>query len=241
MRGDGAHRGEEDLAPGGLVAELLERLAVGRTGIAPSAYGALSGSVSCRFGNSVSPVSGSFRWATCGPARRRPRRCGPAASRRRGRRTAAGASIRPSSSQPATARSSVSFSTANAPPAGSATLADVGLLDQQRGGVAAIRRLKPSGRPSGKSNGSTVTAPHRRRRRERRHAGAQHVHQGSYLVIIGLDVSAWSTMCDGLATPLSSSIRAHRRRTARSLAMVTNCSSLAASRPAVEPRRGAGR
>ena len=59
---------------------------------------------------------------------------------------------------------------------------------------------------------------------------------GSCLVIIGREVTACRLMLRWSSdAPLSSSIRAHIRRTARSLAIVTNWSSLAASRNSTSP------
>ena len=126
----------------------------------------------------------------------------------------------------------MSFSTANAPPAGSATLATWDSSTSREEVLRAIRRLNASGSPSRASNGSTVTAsaPPTPAANAATQVRSMFTH-GSYLVIIGREVTACSTIwrLSG-AAPLSSSIRAHSRRTARSLAIVTNCSSVAASR-----------
>ena len=52
--------------------------------------------------------------------------------------------------------------------------------------------------------------------------------QGSYLLIIGRLVTACCRISAPVRAPLSSSTRAHSRRAARSLAIVGNCSSVAA-------------
>ena len=126
----------------------------------------------------------------------------------------------------------MSFSTANAPPAGSATLATCDSSTSSAEVLRAIRRANASGRPSRASNGSTVTAsaPPTPAAKAATQVRSMFTH-GSYFVIIGREVTACSTMLAVVRTaPLSSSIRAHSRRTARSLAIVTNCSSVAASR-----------
>ena len=145
--------------------------------------------------------------------------------------------MRPSSSHPATARSSVSFSTANAPPAGSATLATCDSSTSRVEVLRAMRRANASGSPSRASNGSTVTesAPPTPAAKAATQVRSMFTH-GSYLVIIGREVTACRVMFRRSSeAPLSSSIRAHIRRTARSLAIVTNCSSLAASRNSISP------
>ncbi len=126
----------------------------------------------------------------------------------------------------------MSFSTANAPPAGSATLATWDSSTSSVEVLRAIRRLNASGSPSRESNGSTVTASAPPTPAAKAATQVRSMFtQGSYLVIIGRDVTACSTIWRlSDAAPLSSSIRAHIRRTARSLAIVTNWSSLAASR-----------
>ena len=91
-------------------------------------------------------------------------------------------SSRPKSSQAATARSSVSFSTAYAPPAGSATCATCDSSMSRCEVLRAIRRPNASGRPSGLSNGSTVTRVRAADAGgERRDGGAEHVHPGVVL------------------------------------------------------------
>ena len=96
--------------------------------------------------------------------------------------------------------------------------------------LRAIRRPKASGSPSGLSKGSTVTAS----APPTPAANAATVvrsmlTQGSYRLIIGRLVTAWIRIGTS-AAPLSSSIRAHSRRAARSLAMVGNCAAVAANR-----------
>ncbi len=131
----------------------------------------------------------------------------------------------------------MSFSTAKAPPAGSATLATCDSSTSSVEVLRAIRRANASGSPSRASNGSTVTAsaPPTPAAKAATQVRSMFTH-GSYLVIIGREVTACSVMVrwSGEA-PLSSSIRAHSRRTARSLAMVTNWSSLAESRNSTSP------
>ncbi len=126
----------------------------------------------------------------------------------------------------------MSFSTANAPPAGSATLATWDSSTSREEVLRAIRRLKASGRPRRASNGRTVTASAPPTPAANAATQVRSMFtQGSYFVIIGRDVTAWTTVWRlSVAAPLSSSIRAQSRRTARSLAMLRNCSSVAARR-----------
>ena len=119
VRGDRAHGREEDRCRGRLVAERLEGVAVAAHVRADRGVRAL-GSVSPRWGNSLRPVSGRLRCATCSS-----RAAATAAMRsgRPGRRQTSGG-LDPLELGPAgDARSSVSFSTAYEPPAGSATRA----------------------------------------------------------------------------------------------------------------------
>ena len=94
--------------------------------------------------------------------------------------------------------------------------------------LRAIRRPNASGVPSGLSKGSTVTASAPPTPAAKAATVVRSMlTQGSYLLIIGRLVTAcWC--CVGSPAPLSSSTRAHSRRAARSLAMVGNCSSVAA-------------
>ena len=113
----------------------------------------------------------------------------------------------------------MSRSTAYAPPAGSATrarwLSEISRLEVLR----AIRRPKASGRPSGLSNGSTVTAsaPPTPAAKAATVVRSMFTH-GSRLLIIGRLVTAWSRIGTG-SLSLSSCTRAHSRRAARSLAI----------------------
>ncbi len=145
------------------------------------------------------------------------------------------ASIRPSSSHPARARSSVSFSTAYAPPAGSATCATWDSAISRLEVLRAIRRPKASGRPRTLSNGSTVTlsAPPTPAAKAATVVRSMFT-QGSYLLIIGRLVTACWRWVVTLPS-LSSTTRAQSRRAARSLAMVGNCSSVAAYRNSIRP------
>ena len=100
----------------------------------------------------------------------------------------------------------MSFSTAYAPPAGSATVATCDSSMSRYEVLRAIRRPNASGRPSGLSNGSTVTAsapPTPAAKAATR--GAQHVHPGSYLLIIGRLVTACWRCRGRRRRPLSSS------------------------------------
>ena len=190
--------------------------------MAPSAYGARSGSVSCRFGNSVSPVSGACGWRPAGRARRRPRRSGSAG--RRDRRGLPPACLDPAELLPPGDGEVVGELLDGERAAGRVgDLGDVGLLDQQGRGVARDPAAERVGQPE---PGVERAARSRRRRRPTPAAKAatqvrSMFTQGSYLVIIGRDVTACSTIWRlSWAAPLSSSIRAHSRRTARSLAIV---------------------
>ena len=131
----------------------------------------------------------------------------------------------------------MSFSTANAPPAGSATLATCDSSTSRVEVLRAIRRANASGIPRRESNGSTVTASAPPTPAAKAATQVRSMFtQGSCLVIIGREVTACRLMLRWSSdAPLSSSIRAHMRRTARSLAIVTNCSSLAASRNSTSP------
>ena len=92
------------------------------------------------------------------------------------------ASIRPSSAQPATARSSVSLSTAYDPPAGSDTAATWASSIEERGGVAGDPAAEGVGRPSAlveRHHGDGVGAADARS--EGRDGGAEHVDPGVVL------------------------------------------------------------
>ncbi len=96
--------------------------------------------------------------------------------------------------------------------------------------LRAIRRPKASGRPSGLSNGSTVTASAPPTPAAKAATVVRSMFtQGSRLLIIGRLVTAWSRIGTG-SLSLSSWIRAQSRRAARSLAMLGNCSSVTANR-----------
>ena len=90
----------------------------------------------------------------------------------------------------------MSFSTAKAPPAGSATLATWDSSTSREEVLRAIRRLNASGSPSRESNGSTVTAsaPPTPAAKAATQVRSMFTH-GSYLVIIGREVTACSTIC----------------------------------------------
>ncbi len=151
--GDGAHRGKEDRRCVGFVAERLEGRAVATYLLLAVERVARSGRSSARLGNSLTTGDRPLARGDLGLALR-DRRLDRAASMSPPPST----SIRPNSSQAATARSSVSFSTAYAPPAGSATSATCDSSIRRCETLRAIRRPKASGWPSGLSNGSTVTA-----------------------------------------------------------------------------------
>ena len=115
----------------------------------------------------------------------------------------------------------MSFSTAYAPPAGSATAATCDSSISSAQVLRAIRRPKASGRPSGaveRQHGDGVGAADARR--ERGDRGAEHVHPG---VVLAHHRPAGDgvlvLLADG-SVPLSSSTRAQSRRAARSLAIV---------------------
>ncbi len=234
--GDRAQRGEEDRRAAAGASRISSK--AGRSG-APAprrpGQGSRSGSSSCRFGNSLTPGDrrgGGSRPA--GPARPRP---APRTRTSRPSSASSEASTPPSASiccswaQPACARSSVSRSTANAPPGGVGDPRDVGLVDQQRGGVAGVAAARARRAARGRlSKGSTVTAVGAADAGgERGDGAAQHVDPR---VVPGQHRPAG----DGVlhlagrrpGAPDSSSTRCHRRRAARSLAIVRNCSSVAA-------------
>jgi hypothetical protein len=122
----------------------------------------------------------------------------------------------------------VSFSTAYAPPAGSVTVATCDSEISSALVLRAIRRPNASGVPRGLSKGTTVTASAPPTPAANAATVVRSMFtQGSYLLIIGRLVTAcwcWSRT----SAPLSSRIRAQSLRAARSLAMVVNCSSVAA-------------
>ena len=115
VRGDRAHGGQEDRAwrRARRAAPRTPRRSGGPRSRRRGA-GVRSGSFSPRFGNSLTPVSGRRAVGDLVVAGRdHLRRSGPQRARRsRAARTPPASSIRPSSAQPALARSSVSFSTA---------------------------------------------------------------------------------------------------------------------------------
>ena len=115
----------------------------------------------------------------------------------------------------------MSFSTAYEPPAGSATWAtcDSSMSRWRCCGRSGGRSA--SGRPSGLSNGSTVTlsAPPTPAAKAATVVRSMFT-QGSYLLIIGRLVTACRRMLAAGVASLSSSTRAHSRRAARSLAIV---------------------
>ena len=89
----------------------------------------------------------------------------------------------------------MSFSTAKAPPAGSATLATWDSSTSRVEVLRAMRRANASGRPSRASNGSTVTAsaPPTPAANAATQVRSMFTH-GSYLVIIGREVTACRVM-----------------------------------------------
>ena len=94
--------------------------------------------------------------------------------------------------------------------------------------LRAIRRPKVSERPRGLSNGTTVIASAPPTPAEKAATVVRSMlTQGSYLLSIGRLVTACCRWSIG-ETPHSSRIRAQSCRAARSLAIVGNCSSVAA-------------
>ena len=177
----------------------------------------------------MSPVSGRVRWATSWS-----RRAATSATRS-SNASGPSDSIRPSSSHAASASSSVSFSTAHAPAAGSATRPRWDSASSRLEVLRAIRRENSSGSPTGLSKGTTVTASAPPTPAAKAATVVRSMlTQGSYLLIIGRLVTAWTRSSTGSA-PLSSSTRPQSRRTARSLAIVTNWSSVAASLSSTSP------
>ena len=122
----------------------------------------------------------------------------------------------------------MSFSTAYAPPAGSVTRATWDSAISSAEVLRAIRRPNASGTPSGLSKGSTVTASAPPTPAAKAATVVRSMFtQGSYSLIIGRLVTACWRWPRSVAS-LSSRTRAQSRRAARSLAMVGNCSSVAA-------------
>ena len=96
--------------------------------------------------------------------------------------------------------------------------------------LRAIRRANASGAPSAASNGSTVTASAPPTPAANAATVVRSMFtQGSYLLIIGRLVTACCRWPAASGVPsLSSATRLQSRRAARSLAIVGNCSSVAA-------------
>ncbi len=95
--------------------------------------------------------------------------------------------------------------------------------------LRAMRRANASGRPRAWSKGSTVTAsaPPTPAASVAMVVRSMFTH-GSRRDIITGDVTACCTCAPAAGAPLTSATRAHRRRAARSLAMVRNWSAVAA-------------
>ena len=145
--------------------------------------GVRSGSVSPRFGNSLTPVSGRLRRAISA-SRSRDRLVDPAAQRAvvERRRDPAGSSIRPELRPAGRGQSSVSCSTAYEPPAGSATRATCDSAISSAGGVArdpAAERVGHAERGVERQHRHRVGAADAGG--EGRDGGAQHVHPGVVL------------------------------------------------------------
>ena len=102
----------------------------------------------------------------------------------------------------------------------------------------AILRLNASGSPNAVSNGSTLTASAPPTPAAKAATVVRSMFtQGSYLAIIGRDVTAccrWPRHSGDASQ--SSPTRSHSRRAALSLAIVRNWSSVAAYRNSISPR-----
>ena len=131
-------------------------------------------------------------------------------------------------SQAAAARSWVSRSTAQAPPAGSVTAPTCASSVSSAIWLRAMRRPKASGRPRGRSKGCTVTASAPPTVAAKAATVVRSMlTQGSYALIIGRLVTACCRWSTGPAPQICRS-RDQSSRAARSLAMVGNWSSVAA-------------
>ncbi len=97
--------------------------------------------------------------------------------------------------------------------------------------LRAMRRANPSGRPSAWSKGSTVTesAPPAPAARVAMVVRSMFTHGSRRVIITGEVTTCWRC-APAAGAPQTSATRAHRRRAARSLAIVRNWSAVAAYR-----------
>lgn len=95
--------------------------------------------------------------------------------------------------------------------------------------LRAIRRANASGRPSSWSKGSTVTAsaPATPAAMQATVVRSMFTHGSRRVIITGEVTTCWCCV-PASGAPQASATRAHRRRAARSLAMVRNWSAVAA-------------
>ena len=196
-----------------------------------SAAGFRCGSFSVRLGNSLTPVIASERFASrfrrCSQATATRSRTSPSAS---ARTMPPARSISVNQAHAAWASSSVSDSTYQEPPAGSSTRASDPSSTSRLWVLRAIRRENASGRPSAASNGCTVTtsAPPTPAAKQATVVRSMLTH-GSRRVVITDEVTAcWRWPRTSGEAPDSSPTRSHRRRAARSAAIVVNWSAVAA-------------
>ena len=133
--------------------------------------------------------------------------------------------------QAARASPSVSDSTNHDPPAGSITRARCASMTSSDWVLRAIRRENGVDAPSAASNGATVTAsaPPTPAAKPARVPRSRFTYGSRRVYIVGEATACTAGAVAGSA-PLTSSTRAHRRRAARSFAIVGNCSAVAASR-----------
>ena len=207
---------------GGLVAQRLEAGAVATDVVPRRRCGSRSGSVSPRFGNSVRPVIGRLRLAISA-SRLRDRRRRSRASR------SAPSSRRPKTSQAATGQVVGELLDGVRAAGRVGDVGDVRLVDEQVGGVAgdpAAEGVGAAERAVERQHGDAVRSPDAGG--EGRDRGAEHVDPGVVLAHHRAAGDGVQAHLAGGRRSLSSSTRAQSRRAARSLAIVGNCSSVAA-------------
>ncbi len=187
--------------------------------------GCRSGRFSPRFGNSLTPVIGSRRWAIASERVAQVAAIRSATSPDRRPATIPPArSISVNQAQAASASSAVSDSTYQEPPAGSVTRIRLDSSCRRVWVLRAIRREKSSGRPRRVSNGRTVTASAPPTPAPKQASVVRSMFtQGSRRVIIAAEVTAcWRWARSAGSAPHTSATRDHNRRAARSFAIEEN-------------------
>jgi hypothetical protein len=208
---------------------------VDRQAPAGSGTGSRSTGFSSRSGNSLTPVIGAFRVATSRSRRARTSAARSATSPESSAATAPPApSISWRTAQAARARASVSDSTYQDPPAGSAMRARCASSSRRIWVLRAMRRENAPGAPIASSNGATVTAsaPPTPAANPASVPRSRFTYGSRRVSIVG-DVTACRLIT--CAAPEASVTRDHSRRAARSFAMVPNWSAVAAIRNSIVP------